>query len=146
MVSQWNSHVLPGRETRLRSRAPSSSRGLYHSSPLAVLSGIVLLLFVAIAGAADAGIAISKQMQRAPDHAGKGQSTDSKKLNHILFLSQAPLKRPAKPMKAMERMPAMKKLIAVPRTSAGRSKVSVSSRSPAIKTSARVNPTPAPSA
>jgi len=59
---------------------------------------------------------------------------------------QAALNRPAKPMKAMDRMLAMMRLMAVPRISLGTGAVSDSSRSPAMSTRARVKPSPAPKA
>ncbi len=61
-------------------------------------------------------------------------------------IAQAPLNKPAKPVKAMDRMPAMIKFMAVPLMRRGTSAISDSSRRPAIKTSARVNPRPAPRA
>jgi len=60
--------------------------------------------------------------------------------------AQAALNRPAKPMKAMDRMPAIMRLMAVPRISLGTGAVSDSSRSPAMSTRARVKPSPAPKA
>jgi len=75
------------------------------------------------------------------------QSTPSPRLaQRYPHTAQAALNRPAKPMKAMDRMPAIMRLIAVPRISLGTGAVSDSSRSPAMSTRARVKPSPAPRA
>ena len=64
----------------------------------------------------------------------------------VQYAGYAALNRPAKPMNAMESMPAMMRLRAVLRIRRGTSANSDSSRIPAIRTSARVKPRPAPSA
>jgi len=61
-------------------------------------------------------------------------------------IAQPPPPRPAKPMKATERMPAITSASAVPLTTFGVSASSIFSRTPAIRTSASVKPMPPPSA
>src|SRR5690606_18658926 len=79
-----------------------------------------------------AGIAaLDPALQQRPAGAAGGQGGDGDELGH----RQPPPNRPANPMKASDRTPAMRKLIAVPRSSAGTSESSASSRSPAISTS-----------
>ena len=66
--------------------------------------------------------------------------------HHYGLIPQVELNSPAKPMNAMDSMPAMIRFIAVPWISLGMFDNSDSSRRPASSTSASVKPIPAPSA
>ena len=77
---------------------------------------------VVLATAACRGLVAGEALDENPEGAGGGQGGDGYEVrqelrDHGQF--PMPWNRPAKPMKAMERMPAMKKLIARPRTTLG---------------------------
>ena len=76
----------------------------------------------------------------AERHEQDDETEDSKEFSH------AELKRPANPMKAIERLPAMMRTRAMPFASDGTSAISVASRIEAISTRASVRPNPPPMA
>jgi len=84
------------------------------------------------------------RFQVAEEDAKEGKENRAR--NEDEELLHEPLSRPAKPMKAMDRLPAMIITRPVPLAILGMSESSDVSRMEAINTSARVSPNPAPMA
>lgn len=74
------------------------------------------------------------------------KATNPRTATRWVHMIQALLNKPANPINAMDRMPAMIRFKAVPLINRGTSANSDSSRNPAMSTSARVKPRPAPNA
>ena len=85
-------------------------------------------------------------LEKHPGAAQGGEPSDGNEISPHSVVPQVAVNRPEKPMKAVDRMLAIMRLMAVPRIKRGTGASSVSCRRPAISTKARVKPSPDPRA